>query len=152
MYLNILLISFFLSVTTLLYGNKIGVKGVNIMILIGLSINSVFACNIFFEMLYNTNCNIELFNCIDLGFFELNIGLYFDIITSIMLLVICLICMLINFYSISYMKFDKGYNRFIGLLILFMFFMILLVISDNYIQLFVGWEGVGVLSYLLINY
>ena len=84
----------------------------------------------------------------------LNIGLDFavDRLTAIMLLIVTGVGLLIHIYSIGYMAHEGGYYRFFSYLNLFMFFMLILVLASNYLVLFVGWEGVGLCSYLLIGF
>jgi len=69
-----------------------------------------------------------------------------------MLLVVCVVSFLVHVYSIEYMKDDPHLPRFMSYLSLFTFFMLILVTSSNFMQLFFGWEGVGLASYLLINF
>src|SRR6202042_1161459 len=76
----------------------------------------------------------------------------FDNLTCTMLLIICLISFFVHIYSVEYMKNDPFFCRFVSYLSLFTFFMEILVTSDNLIQMFIGWEGVGLCSYLLINF
>jgi NADH:ubiquinone oxidoreductase subunit 5 (subunit L)/multisubunit Na+/H+ antiporter MnhA subunit len=78
------------------------------------------------------------------------IGLLFDSVSSLMLVVITFISLLVHLYSTTYLIDDPYLSRFMSYLSLFTFFMILLVTSDNFIQIFIGWEGVGLCSYLLI--
>src|ERR1043165_5813926 len=86
------------------------------------------------------------------GLFKVNIGFQVDALTSIMLLVVTGIGFLIHIYSLGYMAHDEGFARFFIYLNLFIFFMLLLVMADNLLLLFVGWEGVGLCSYLLIGF
>jgi proton-translocating NADH-quinone oxidoreductase chain L len=83
---------------------------------------------------------------------KVNWAFQFDTLTSVMLFVITFISTLVHLYSLEYMESDPHINRFISYLSLFTFFMLILVTSDNFLQLFVGWEGVGLSSYLLINF
>ena len=83
---------------------------------------------------------------------EISWGFYLDSITNIMLVVVTFISTLVHLYSREYMKEDPHLPRFMGYLSLFTFFMLVLVSGDNFLQMFVGWEGVGVASYLLINF
>ncbi|MBC8137434.1 MAG: hypothetical protein H8F28_16255, partial [Fibrella sp.] len=83
---------------------------------------------------------------------DLNFRLAVDSLTSLMLLIITGVGSLIHLYSMGYMANDKGYARYFGYLNLFVFFMLLLVMGSNLIVTFVGWEGVGLASYLLIGY
>ena len=81
-----------------------------------------------------------------------NWGIFLDSLTSVMLCVITSISLCVHVYSINYMENDPHLSRFLSYLSLFTFFMILLVSADNFIQMFVGWEGVGFCSFLLINF
>jgi len=86
------------------------------------------------------------------GPFLLRWGVSFDALSITMLLVITFVSLLVQVYAIEYMSHDLSRTRFVGYLGLFVFFMLVLVTSDNFAQLFIGWEGVGLVSYLLINF
>ena len=86
------------------------------------------------------------------GNFAFNIGFHVDSLTAVMLLIITGIGFLIHVYSIGYMHGDPGYTRYFAYLNLFVFAMLILVLADNYLMMFVGWEGVGLCSYLLIGF
>ncbi|MGH9492307.1 MAG: NADH-quinone oxidoreductase subunit L [Terriglobales bacterium] len=86
------------------------------------------------------------------GGFVANFGFYLDQLSLVMALVVTGVGFLIHIYSIGYMKHEGGYYRFFAYLNLFMFFMLTLVLADNYLLMFVGWEGVGLASYLLIGF
>ncbi|MGH9650276.1 MAG: proton-conducting transporter membrane subunit, partial [Terriglobales bacterium] len=86
------------------------------------------------------------------GSFRVNFGFYLDQLSLVMILVVTGVGFLIHVYSVGYMAEDKGYYRFFSYLNLFMFFMLTLVLADNYLLMFVGWEGVGLASYLLIGF
>jgi NADH-quinone oxidoreductase subunit L len=96
--------------------------------------------------------NVALFNWISTGNFNARIGFLIDPLSSLMLLIITGVGFLIHVYSIGYMYDDAGFNRFFSYLNLFVFFMLLLVMGSNYLLMFVGWEGVGLCSYLLIGF
>ncbi len=84
--------------------------------------------------------------------FSFNIGFHVDALTTVMLLVITGVGFLIHVYSIGYMHGDEGYTRYFAYLNLFVFAMLILVLGNNYLMMFVGWEGVGLCSYLLIGF
>ena len=86
------------------------------------------------------------------GALEVNIGFHVDALTTVMLLVITGVGFLIHVYSIGYMHGDEGYTRYFAYLNLFVFAMLILVLGNNYLMMFVGWEGVGLCSYLLIGF
>src|SRR6266478_4672872 len=92
------------------------------------------------------------FTWISAGGFQADFALQVDQLTVIMLLVVTGVGWLIHIYSTGYMHDDPGYRRFFSYLNLFMFFMLLLVLAANYLLMFVGWEGVGLASYLLIGF
>src|SRR6266849_9739795 len=92
------------------------------------------------------------FTWISAGGFQADFALQVDQLTVIMLLVVTGVGWLIHIYSSGYMHDDPGYRRFFSYLNLFMFFMVLLVLAANYLLMFVGWEGVGLCSYLLIGF
>jgi NADH-quinone oxidoreductase subunit L len=92
------------------------------------------------------------FTWIQSGFLQVGFDLFVDRLTAVMLLVVTGVGLLIHTYSIGYMRDEAGYYRFFAYLNLFMFFMLLLVLSANLLVMFVGWEGVGLCSYLLVGY
>ncbi len=87
-----------------------------------------------------------------LAMFQADWGFLLDPLSSVMILVVTGVGFLIHVYSIGYMAHDNGYYRLFGYMNLFVFFMLMLVLANNYILLFVGWEGVGLCSYLLIGF
>ena len=95
---------------------------------------------------------IHLFSWIASRGFNVSWGYLVDSLTAIMLLVVGTIGMLVHYYSIGYMKDDEGYYRFFAYLNLFMFAMFVLILADSFLLMFLGWEGVGLCSYLLIAF
>ncbi|BEI87280.1 NADH dehydrogenase subunit 5 (mitochondrion) [Cutaneotrichosporon cavernicola] len=107
----------------------------------------------FYEVgLCGSPVSIELFSWIDSEFLLVNWGFLFDSLTVSMLLPVLVVSSLVHLYSVSYMAEDPHNQRFFSYLSMFTFFMLVLVAGDNYLILFVGWEGIGVSSYLLINF
>jgi len=100
----------------------------------------------------NHPINVTLFNWIDTGYFHVSFSFLVDQLSSLMLLIITGIGFLIHLYSIGYMHKDAGFGKFFAYLNLFVFFMLLLVLGSNYVVMFIGWEGVGLCSYLLIGF
>lgn len=96
--------------------------------------------------------HVELFNWFTVGDLSVPFAFQVDHLSIIMMLVITGVGGLIHLYSIGYMHGDEGFNRFFSYLNLFVFFMLMLVMADNYVLMFVGWEGVGLCSYLLIGF
>ena len=98
------------------------------------------------------NTNLILFHWLNCEYLYINFEFYFDSLSIVMYLMIILISFLVYLYSIEYMYNDPYYIRFMFYLVLFTFFMTILIFSSNFLQFFLGWEGVGVVSYLLINF
>lgn len=96
--------------------------------------------------------NVTLFNWFSVGFFKVQFAFLIDQLSSLMLLIITGVGFLIHLYSVGYMHDDDGFGKFFSYLNLFIFFMLLLVLGSNYLILFIGWEGVGLCSYLLIGF
>src|SRR4030088_3840423 len=86
------------------------------------------------------------------GNFQVDFSFYLDQLSLVMLLVVTGVGFLIHIYSVGYMWTEPGYYRFFAYLNLFMFFMLTLILANNYLLMFIGWEGVGLASYLLIGF
>ena len=120
---------------------------------ISMILASLLAGIVFWDVTLNKNPHtIELFSWIQSGSFEVTWAIKLDTLSAIMLLMVTSISSIIHIYSIGYMHRDKSIPRFMSYLSLFTFFMLILVSSDNLVQLFFGWEGVGLASYLLIGF
>ncbi|MBK7567340.1 MAG: NADH-quinone oxidoreductase subunit L [Chitinophagales bacterium] len=107
---------------------------------------------LFFELRSTPEINVQLFNWFSVGGMEIPFAFLIDHLSILMMLVITGVGSLIHIYSIGYMHGDEGFNRFFSYLNLFIFFMLTLVMANNYVLMFVGWEGVGLCSYLLIGF
>lgn len=107
-----------------------------------------------FSYIYENDFTVEifLFDWINIGNLDLSFSFILDHISVIMLLVVTIVSTMVHFYSIWYMENDTGFNRFFTYLSLFVFSMLVLILADNFAVLFIGWEGVGVCSYLLIGF
>ena len=106
----------------------------------------------FRDVLGGASIDENLYSWITIGSFSANVGFQIDQLTVVMLMVVTTLSSLIHIYSIGYMHGDKGYARFFAYLELFTFFMIVLVMANNFLLMFVGWEGVGLCSSLLIGF
>ena len=95
---------------------------------------------------------VTLYRWIGVGGFHVDVAALVDPLSSVMLLVVTVVSFLVHVYSIGYMAHDHGFYRFFAWLPLFVFAMLILVLADNYLLMFVGWEGVGLCSYLLIGF
>lgn len=144
---------FFNSIITGFGGRWLGFYGSSFISCLNLTITFLLALLINFEIcLNNYNVFLHLFSWIESGYVLINFNLLFDSLTAIMLVVVSLISLLVHIYSIDYMSSDPHFPRFLSFLSIFTFFMLILVTSGNFLQLFLGWEGVGLASYLLINF
>ena len=116
-------------------------------------ISSALSIYIFSDVAINSNIyNLKIFNWITSGGLVLNWSINIDTLTSVMLIVVTSVSALVHVYSVGYMSHDPDKPRFMSYLSLFTFMMLMLVTSDNFLQLFFGWEGVGLASYLLIGF
>ncbi len=135
------------------FSRFIGDKNCQILTSILVAISGLLSIFIFYEVLtQNYSSNKLIFNWISSGNFHVNWSISIDPLTSVMLVVVSVISSIIHFYSIGYMKHDPHKPRFMAYLSLFTFAMLTLVTADNFLQLFFGWEGVGLCSYLLIGF
>lgn len=136
-----------------LFGRWLGRFGVSLLNTFLLFVTWFLSIWIFVEVcLYSTVVNIYLYTWLTIDIYQLNIGLLFDSLSSSMVVVVLTISMLVHLYSTAYMSHDPYLIRFMSYLSWFTFCMLILVTSDNFFQLFIGWEGVGLCSYLLINF
>ena len=118
-----------------------------------LVISAILSVLIFIDVALNGNARtVELFTWIDSGLLEVSWALKVDTLTAVMLIVVTVVSAMVHIYSIGYMSHDPDVPRFMAYLSLFTFFMLMLVTADNLIQMFFGWEGVGLASYLLIGF
>ena len=153
MYLLIVILPLISWITCCGYGRKIGEKGCGIISTSSLLLCFLMSILIFFEVsLENSSLENILWNWFDLGLLNNPLGFYYDELTACMLVVVTTISCLVHLYSTSYMDGDPHLPRFMSYLSLFTFFMLILISSNNFVQLFIGWEGVGLCSYLLINF
>ena len=153
MYILVLFIPLLSALISGLWGRKIGARGAGVLSSSCISIAAIISGGIFYEATLNGSpAYLKLWGWFDSELFTTDFGLQFDNLTSTMLVLITSVSALVHIYSTGYMSEDPYIPRFMSYLSLFTFLMIVLVTSDNYVQLFIGWEGVGLCSYLLINF
>jgi NADH-ubiquinone oxidoreductase chain 5 len=151
MYLAIIILPLLGSIASGFFGRKIGVSGAQIITCSAVVLTTILAVVAFFEVgLNNIPVSIEVFRWIDSESLNVSWGFHFDSLTVSMLLPVLIVSSLVHIYSIGYMSSDPHNQRFFSYLSLFTFMMVILVTADNYLLMFVGWEGVGVCSYLLV--
>ena len=153
MYLLIVFLPLIGFLISSLFSNYISKKGSIYITIICMVISALIAFIIFYEViLCHSICTIKLFPWIESNIFIIYWGFLFDNLTAVMLVVVTFVSTLVHIYSVGYMSEDPHLPRFMSYLSLFTFFMLMLVTADNFVQMFLGWEGVGLASYLLINF
>jgi NADH-ubiquinone oxidoreductase chain 5 len=153
MYLLLVILPLIGSCFAGLFGRELGSKGsafISISCLFAAFLLSLFS---FYEVAFLNCCvYIKLTTWIDSEVLNVDWGFMFDSLTVVMCCVVTFVSLLVHLYSTEYMAYDPHLPRFMSYLSLFTFFMLILVTADNFVQMFVGWEGVGLCSYLLINF
>nr|QCX31970.1 NADH dehydrogenase subunit 5 [Nadvornikia sorediata] len=153
MYLAIIILPLLGSIFSGFFGRKIGVSGSQIITSSSVIITTLLAIVGFTEVgLNNIPVSVHLFKWIDSESLNIIWGFNFDSLTVSMLIPVLIVSSLVHIYSIGYMSHDPHNQRFFSYLSLFTFMMIILVTADNYLLMFVGWEGVGICSYLLVSF
>lgn len=153
MYLSIIILPLLGSIISGLMGRKVGVSGAQYITCSLVVITTLISVLSFIEVGINNNpVSVQLFRWIDSESLNVLWSFNFDALTVSMLIPVLIVSSLVHIYSIGYMSHDPHNQRFFSYLSLFTFMMIVLVTSDNYLLMFVGWEGVGVCSYLLVSF
>ena len=153
MYLAIIVLPLLGSIASGLFGRKLGVKGSHIVTCGSVIITTLLTILTFVEVgLNNIPVSIHLFRWIDSESLNISWGFNFDTLTVSMLIPVLIVSSLVHVYSIGYMSHDPHNQRFFSYLSLFTFMMIILVTANNLLLMFVGWEGVGICSYLLVSF
>ena len=153
MYLAVIILPLLGSIFSGFFGRKIGVSGSQIITSSSVIITTLLAIVGFTEVgLNNIPVSVHLFKWIDSESLNIIWGFNFDSLTVSMLIPVLIVSSLVHIYSIGYMSHDPHNQRFFSYLSLFTFMMIILVTADNYLLMFVGWEGVGICSYLLVSF
>ena len=118
----------------------------------GVAISFVFSVIIFMDVQAGHTFNGTVYTWITSGDYRFEVGFLIDTLTTTMMLVVTFVSLMVHIYTVGYMREDPGYNRFFSYISLFTFSMLMLVMSNNFMQLFFGWEAVGLVSYLLIGF
>ena len=136
-----------------LFGRVLGARASQLVSCGAMGVAAVMAIVVFVQVvLQGETATIVLFDWFASGDLDVDWLLRFDELTGVMVFVVCVVSFLIHVYSIGYMAHDPHVPRFFAYLSLFTFFMLALVSADNFLQMFFGWEGVGLVSYLLIGF
>jgi len=135
-----------------LFGWAIGRRGAHRVTILGMVITTVASAVVFLDVLDGNLYNGPVYTWLASGNTSFEIGFLIDRLSATMMLVVSFVSLMVHIYTIGYMADDPGYTRFFSYISLFTFFMLMLVASNNFLQLFFGWEGVGLMSYLLIGF
>src|SRR4051812_44752783 len=137
---------------TKFFGNKIGRKASHTVTILGVLIAFIISFQTLLAVLDGTTFNGTIYTWMTVAGLKLEVGFLIDSLTAMMMCVVTFVSLMVHIYTIGYMADDEGYNRFFSYISLFTFAMLMLVMSNNFLQLFFGWEAVGVVSYLLIGF
>jgi NADH-quinone oxidoreductase subunit L len=151
--LSIVLAPLFGSIIAGLFGNQVGrvwahraaVYGVGIAFVLSVWVLKLVAMD-------GETYNQQVYQWLQSGSLSLEVGFMVDALTAMMMVVVTFVSLMVHIYTIGYMKDDDGYARFFSYISLFTFSMLMLVMANNFMQLFFGWEAVGLVSYLLIGF
>jgi NADH-quinone oxidoreductase subunit L len=135
-----------------LFGRAIGRSGAHWVTILGMVVCTVASGVVFFDVLDGNLYNGSVYTWLVSGNAIFEIGFLIDRLSATMMLVVSFVSLMVHIYTIGYMADDPGYQRFFSYISLFTFSMLMLVMSNNFLQLFFGWEAVGLVSYLLIGF
>jgi NADH-ubiquinone oxidoreductase chain 5 len=153
MYLSIIILPLLGSISSGLLGRKIGISGSKLISCISLILSSILITIAFYEVgICNSPVNINLLSWLDIEILNISWTFYFDQLTVSLGLAVIYCSTLIHIYSVDYLSSDPHNQRFFSYLSAFTFGMLVLICGGNFFVMFVGWEAIGVVSYLLINY
>lgn len=137
-----------------LFGRTIGRTAAHCVTIAGVTVSTVFSAQLLYRF---ATGQMEVFDesvytWLTVAGFDFSIGFLVDSLTALMMVVVTSVSLMVHIYTIGYMRDDPGYQRFFSYISLFTFSMLMLVMSNNFVQLFFGWEAVGLVSYLLIGF
>ncbi len=153
-YLAIVLAPLIGSIIAGLFGKLIGRRGAHWVTITAVGISSILSLLAYYHLFYNGGeiYNASVYTWLNSGGLHFEIGFLVDQLSVTMMVVVTFVSWMIHIYTIGYMHDDPGYQRFFSYISLFTFSMLMLVMSNNFLQLFFGWEAVGLVSYLLIGF
>jgi NADH-quinone oxidoreductase subunit L len=133
-------------------GNWIGRRASHFFTILGVLIAFIISAQTLMAVIGGARFNATLYEWMVIGGLKMEVGFLVDGLTAMMMCVVTFVSLMVHIYTIGYMEEDEGYNRFFSYISLFTFSMLMLVMSNNLLQLFFGWEAVGLVSYLLIGF
>jgi len=136
-----------------LFGKVVGRRGAHVITILGVLISFIFSVMTLKAVAVDgASFNATVYEWMTLGSLKMEVGFMVDGLTAMMMCVVTFVSLMVHIYTIGYMEEDPGYQRFFSYISLFTFSMLMLVMSNNLLQLFFGWEAVGLVSYLLIGF
>src|SRR6187399_825343 len=135
-----------------LLGRRIGRVGAHSVTIFAVLLSFLCSCVVFYDVQQGNTFNGPVYTWLTMGDATLQIGFLIDPLTALMMVVVTFVSLMVHVYTIGYMAEDPGYQRFFAYISLFTFSMLMLVMANNFLQLFFGWEAVGLVSYLLIGF
>ena len=134
------------------FGKTIGRAGAHSVTILGVLISFILSAIVLNDVLAGARFNATVYEWMNLGGLKMEVGFLVDGLTAMMMVVVTFVSLMVHVYTVGYMAEDPGYQRFFSYISLFTFSMLMLVMSNNFLQLFFGWEAVGLVSYLLIGF
>ena len=135
------------------FGQAIGRRGAHTVTILGVLVSFIVSALVLKRVaLDGARFNATVYEWMVLGGLKMEVGFLVDGLTAMMMAVVTFVSLMVHIYTIGYMEDDDGYQRFFSYISLFTFSMLMLVMSNNFLQLFFGWEAVGLVSYLLIGF
>jgi NADH-quinone oxidoreductase subunit L len=134
------------------FGKTIGRRGAHVVTILGVLVALIASVSTLWQVVGGARFNATVYEWMVLGTLKMEVGFLVDGLTAMMMVVVTFVSLMVHVYTIGYMEEDPGYQRFFSYISLFTFSMLMLVMSNNFLQLFFGWEAVGLVSYLLIGF
>ncbi|MGM9480141.1 NADH-quinone oxidoreductase subunit L [Roseateles sp. NT4] len=135
------------------FGKTVGRRGSHMVTILGVLVAFIISAMTLYSVAVDgARFNATLYEWMNLGTLKMEVGFLIDGLTAMMMVVVTFVSLMVHIYTIGYMEEDDGYQRFFSYISLFTFSMLMLVMSNNMLQLFFGWEAVGLVSYLLIGF
>jgi NADH-quinone oxidoreductase subunit L len=125
------------------FGKQIGRTGAHTVTIAGVAVSLIASIMVFMDVMEGNTFNGTLYEWAAVGTLVFEVGFLIDTLTATMMLVVTSVSLMVHIYTIGYMEEDDGYQRFFSYISLFTFSMLMLVMSNNFLQLFFGWEAVG---------
>jgi len=140
------------SIAAGLFGKTVGRRGAHVLTILGVLVAFLISASVLMAVMEGARYNATIYEWMNVGGLKMEVGFLIDGLTAMMMCVVTFVSLMVHIYTIGYMEEDPGYQRFFSYISLFTFSMLMLVMSNNFLQLFFGWEAVGLVSYLLIGF